>query len=108
MVHALNFPLGRLETVDANALPRGDTGGELQAAPAEPRNAPEPFEKILDRWLVLSEASNSINRCMGLPDLYPFVISDITAQKLAFVHELLTDLPQEKGCLLYTSDAADE
>ena len=35
----------------------------------------EPFDKILDRWLVLSEASNSINRCMGLPDLYPFVIS---------------------------------
>ena len=44
--------------------------------------APEPFEKILARWLVLSEASNSINRCMGLPDLYPFVISDVTAQKL--------------------------
>ena len=43
---------------------------------------------------MLSEASNSINRCMGLPDLYPFVISDVTAKKLAFVHELLTDLPK--------------
>ncbi|TIL81977.1 MAG: hypothetical protein E5Y89_06960 [Mesorhizobium sp.] len=99
MVHALNFPLGRLETVDANALPRGDTGGELQTAPAEPRNAPEPFEKILDRWLVLSEASNSINRCMGLPDLYPFVISGVTAHKLAFVHNLLTELPKETGII---------
>jgi hypothetical protein len=49
----------------------------------------EPFDRILDRWLVLSEASNSINRCMGLPDLYPFVISPIAASKLAFVHELL-------------------
>ena len=29
MVHALNFPLGRLETVEANDLPRGDTGGRL-------------------------------------------------------------------------------
>ena len=58
---------------------------------------PEPFEKILARWLVLSEASHSINRCMGLPDLYPFVISDVTAQKLAFVHELLTGLPKETG-----------
>ncbi len=95
MVHALNFPLGRLETVEANDLPRGDTGGRLQAAPSDPAAVPEPFEKILARWLVLSEASNSINRCMGLPDLYPFVISDVTAQKLAFVHELLTDLPKE-------------
>ena len=29
MVHALNFPLGRLETVEANELSRDDTGGEL-------------------------------------------------------------------------------
>ena len=99
MVHALNFPLGQLETMEANTLPQGDTGGQLQAAPAEPAARPERFEDVLARWLVLSEASNSINRCMGLPDLYPFVISDITAQKLAFVHELLTDLPQEKGTI---------
>ena len=39
--------------------------------------------------MVLSEASNSINRCMGLPDLYPFVISEVTAGKLRFVHDLL-------------------
>ncbi|TIL31904.1 MAG: hypothetical protein E5Y87_05545, partial [Mesorhizobium sp.] len=44
-----------------------------------------------------SEASNSINRCMGLPDLYPFVISELTAQKLAFVHELLTGVVKETG-----------
>ena len=49
----------------------------------------EPFHAILGRWLVLSEASNSINRCMGLPDLYPFVISPAAEGKLAFVHELI-------------------
>jgi hypothetical protein len=97
MVRALNFPLGRLATVEANDLPQGDTGGEPQAAPSEPSAAAEPFERILARWLVLSEASNSINRCMGLPDLYPFIISDVTARKLAFVHELLTGLPKETG-----------
>jgi hypothetical protein len=97
MVHALNFPLGRLETVERNDLPRGDTGGVPQAAPSEPANIPEPFANILARWLVLSEASNSINRCMGLPDLYPFVISATTARKLAFIHELLTDLPKGAG-----------
>jgi hypothetical protein len=97
MVHALNFPLGQLETMETNTLPQGDTGGRLQAAPAGPAARPERFEDVLARWLVLSEASNSINRCMGLPDLYPFVISDVTAQKLAFVHELLTGLPKENG-----------
>jgi hypothetical protein len=41
---------------------------------------------------VLSVASNSINRCMGLPDLYPFVISAGAAGKLAFVHELIASV----------------
>nr|WP_245517347.1 hypothetical protein [Mesorhizobium sp. M1C.F.Ca.ET.195.01.1.1] len=32
---------------------------------------------------------------MGLPDLYPFVISDVAARKLAFVHDLLTGQPKK-------------
>ena len=48
-----------------------------------------PFDRTLERWIVLSNASNSINRCMGLPDLYPFVISRNVGAKLAFVDELL-------------------
>ena len=32
-------------------------------------------------------AVNSINRSMGLPDLYPFVLSPRIIIKLAFVHE---------------------
>ncbi|MGJ7457596.1 zinc-binding metallopeptidase family protein [Halomonas sp. RA08-2] len=34
-------------------------------------------------------AVNHINRSMGLPDLYPFVLSDITRQKLVFMHDWL-------------------
>ena len=69
--------------------------------PSMPEDKPavEPFERILERWLVLSVACNSINRCMGLPDLYPFVISDVTARKLDFVHALLTGLPKETGTI---------
>jgi hypothetical protein len=93
MVHSLNFPLGRLEPVGDNLLPRGDTAqGSMPSAP-EDMPAVEPFDRILERWLVLSEASNSINRCMGLPDLYPFVISEAAAGKLAFVHELIGGHP---------------
>ena len=89
MVHALNFPLGRLDTVQSNALAQGDTAAGSMPAGPEAAPSPEPFEAILDRWLVLSEASNSINRCMGLPDLYPFVISPVAEGKLVFVHELI-------------------
>lgn len=88
MVHSLNFPLGQLAAVGGNELPASDTA--QRSMPSAPLHKPAivPFDRILRRWLVLSEASNSINRCMGLPDLYPFVISAGAAAKLAFVHEL--------------------
>jgi hypothetical protein len=82
MVHSLNLRLGQLETVDDHLLSSADTGGSGAQGTAD-------FNTVMERWLVLSEASNSINRCMGLPDLYPFVISPPTAGKLRFVHELL-------------------
>ena len=34
-------------------------------------------------------AINSINRSMGLRDLYPFVLSEVVKQKLAFVHRVI-------------------
>ena len=92
MVHALNFPLGKLETAQPNELASGDTAADSMPATPEAAQTAKPFLAILARWLVLSEASNSINRCMGLPDLYPFVISDVVAGKLEFVHELIADV----------------
>lgn len=77
MVDALGIPLTRLET--GVEVPQ-DVGSNLLSG---------PFDNTLHRWLALSEATNSINRCMGLPDLYPFVISPPAAAKLSFVDELL-------------------
>jgi hypothetical protein len=92
MVAALDLPLGRLHTQASGDLPPNETG--FADEPAEHADAPilrlpSEFEHLLDRWLALSEASNMINRCMGLPDLYPFVITDQVAEKLRFVHELV-------------------
>ncbi|MBX3569086.1 MAG: putative zinc-binding metallopeptidase [Rhizobiaceae bacterium] len=87
MVRSLNMKLGQLDTVDPNQLAAGDPGSGAAAGGDD--DGTRDFAKILERWLVLSEASNSINRCMGLPDLYPFVISPVAADKLRFVHELL-------------------
>ncbi|MCX7303049.1 MAG: putative zinc-binding metallopeptidase [Hyphomicrobiales bacterium] len=90
MVQSLDLPLGRLDTDAGDDLPAGDAG-QPPPGQADGRDPEEPFARTLARWLVLSEASNSINRCMGLPDLYPFVISPVVGEKLGFVHGLLWD-----------------
>lgn len=40
-------------------------------------------------WLPLTFAVNSLNRSMGLSDLYPFVLSPAVIEKLRFIHGLL-------------------
>ncbi|WP_162417557.1 zinc-binding metallopeptidase family protein [Cyclobacterium roseum] len=47
------------------------------------------FSKLLHQWIPLSLALNSLNRSMGLPDSYPFVISPVIANKMALVHKLV-------------------
>ena len=41
---------------------------------------------IVEAWLPLTFAMNSINRSMGLQDLYPFVLSPAVIVKISFVH----------------------
>ncbi|HWK15492.1 MAG TPA: putative zinc-binding metallopeptidase [Rhizobiaceae bacterium] len=94
MVAVLNMPLGRLNVESAEELPpnEGDFADKPAIAPEMPDLvSPEAFDDLLARWLVLAEAANCINRCMGMRDLYPFVISDMVSEKLRFVHELLAE-----------------
>jgi hypothetical protein len=44
------------------------------------------FEAVLEDWVPLTSALNSINRGMGLADLYPFVIAPAVVEKLRFIH----------------------
>ena len=46
------------------------------------------FYSIIDNWLPMSFAMNSINRSMGHTDLYPFVITPEVVKKLSFIHEI--------------------
>jgi hypothetical protein len=48
----------------------------------------ENFDAIMKQWLPLSLALNSLNRSMGLRDVYPFVIPPAVAKKLAFIHQV--------------------
>lgn len=46
---------------------------------------------ILSDWLKLTLAVNSLNRSMGQPDLYPFVLAPRVREKLGFVHQLIIE-----------------
>jgi hypothetical protein len=46
-----------------------------------------PIDRLIDIWLPLTFAMNSINRSMGQQDLYPFALAPPAISKLTFVHE---------------------
>ncbi len=47
------------------------------------------FDTLIGAWLPLTYAVNSLNRSMGQPDLYPFVLAPEAMGKLRFVHGLV-------------------
>lgn len=49
----------------------------------------EDFDVIIRTCVPLSFAVNSINRSLGVPDVYPFVITPGVVVKMNFIHELL-------------------
>ena len=46
------------------------------------------FNRLIQRWLPLCFAVNSMNRSMGHPDFYPFILSAPVIEKLRFIHGL--------------------
>ena len=60
--------------------------------PLFPRNdsyRARTFDEMLDQWLPLTYAMNSINRSGGQPDLYPFVLPGPAIEKLRFIHDIV-------------------
>ncbi len=47
------------------------------------------ISRLIEAWLALTFAVNSLNRSMGLHDLYPFVLGASALAKLSFVHQLI-------------------
>jgi hypothetical protein len=68
--------------------PKHPDAKSMTAAPAHVHVEEAPFDKILRHWLPLTYALNTLNRGMGLADLYPFVLSTTIVEKLRFVHEV--------------------
>jgi hypothetical protein len=47
------------------------------------------IDRLIGAWLPLTFAVNNLNRCMGEPDLYPFLLSPAAIHKLDFIHRLV-------------------
>lgn len=59
-----------------------------------PYRAPD-VAALMEAWLPITFAVNSLNRSMGQPDLYPFVISSPAVAKLQYVHDLIRANPSK-------------
>ena len=66
----------------------GPEEGLTAVADTDPYKA-RTMTAMLDAWLPITFAVNSLNRSMGQPDLYPFVISGPAVRKLEYMHELI-------------------
>ncbi|WP_067569513.1 zinc-binding metallopeptidase family protein [Nocardia acidivorans] len=70
-----------------------DTAASFGFAPAgatmdRPQLGRSGFDRIIELWLPLAWSLNMVNRSMGHPDLYPFVLADPVLEKMRFIHEL--------------------
>jgi len=64
--------------------------GGAEVAPVVARRLDfDDFDDLITAWFPLTLALNSLNRSMGLPDLYPFVLVSDAIEKLRFVHSVL-------------------
>jgi hypothetical protein len=82
-----------LETAAGFGLSLAPKHPAAKTMTADPKKAAKPqagFDDILKHWIPLTYALNSLNRGMGLPDLYPFVLSSPAIEKLCFVHQVAT------------------
>ncbi len=55
--------------------------------PLSPRS--HDFARMIEDWLPLTYVLNNLNRGLGLPDSYPFVLSPKVIDKLRFVHDTI-------------------
>jgi hypothetical protein len=66
---------------------RGEPALQADLEVGGPR--PPAFDAMIDSWHALTYVLNNLNRGMGLPDGYPFVLSALVVEKLRFVHEVV-------------------
>ena len=63
----------------SRAAARAGGGGSPDAA----------FDRLMASWFPLTYVLNNLNRGLGVPDAYPFVLSQPAIEKLRFVHDVI-------------------
>ncbi len=79
---------GPITAVDDEQTPAGVTGGA---------GGDIGFNEMMSHWIGTSIMLNSLNRSMGLPDPYPFVLNREVKRKLRFVDEAIRRFGQNTG-----------
>ena len=85
-----------LETAAACGLslrPQRHGRADAQADIPAPGSTARLVRRIIESWFPLTYVLNNLNRGLGLPDGYPFVLSAPAVDKLRFVHETLNSIP---------------
>jgi hypothetical protein len=66
--------------------------GPLMPSISIPHTDFDDFDSLILSFLPLTLALNSLDRSMGHPDSYPFVLSDPALKKLRFVHDVVAQV----------------
>jgi hypothetical protein len=83
-----------LETASVFQLgvhPKRAKSPDLHADIRQTPYAQNSVDDLIDAWIPLTFALNSLNRSMGLADLYPFILNPSVIAKLGFIHRLIQD-----------------
>jgi hypothetical protein len=62
----------------------------------DPAEGPVSFDRMMDGWAAIAYVLNNLNRGLGNPDPYPFVLAAPSVEKLLFVHRIIAAQPGPK------------
>jgi hypothetical protein len=83
-----------LETASAAGLslkPKRRDEPSMRPPPDPLHTRHERFDQMVDAWFPLTYVLNNLNRGLGLPDSYPFVLSAPVIAKLRFIHQVVRE-----------------
>jgi hypothetical protein len=77
------------ESFGMTLAPKHPAARSMTATPRNGFDVKMSFDEILENWFPLTYALNELNRGMGLPDAYPFLLSAQAIEKLQFIHQVV-------------------
>jgi len=86
-----------LETAHAAGLAVSPKLPQSQGAVFDFHPRDTDMKRLVEAWLALTFAVNSLNRSMGLHDLYPFVLGPLAVAKLTFVQQRIQAMSPQKA-----------